>query len=456
MIVRAPLQLTFDPHSREVYVGKWQAEDIYYNYPFSEKAVHLKQEVLLKNNIVLKSEVTRKLGHKNLSHEVASYLGARFYAQLRAVSRAAWITPVEHYLAKYCYYRMGGTSYYHRDQTRRLWKIRPLVKMVYEDQIHHLGALVVYFMASPQQLKKQLGKTLWRWLSHNSYSYNLKLTLRLMQLDEFDGLVQRQRTVPFQHEAMLRKKGLLLGLAKIKRSFITQAYFNTFFGFHECDYYDMNEHEYASDRPEYIANATQRFYADLANRVLLCQWLGHWGRVSHPLEIESLKNLAKDTQAMRKTLGEGFSFQSPKKMKISHDKCQRRLQKQLLEKQVEDKVRFNRRFLYIDKFEHVIATLKTTEQQVEITLLDTMSAIVLEGRDMVHCVARFAEGAATLGYLIFSLKSPRQRTTLSFKKVSALYEKGQHYGYDNEEVHCSQLKTLAKKILHQINAACQE
>lgn len=84
---------------------------------------------------------------------------------------------------------------------------------------------------------------------------------------------------------------------------------------------------------------------------------------------------------------------------------------------------------------------------VRVSLLTSDMAIALEGQQMNHCVALFCDYVGGKSYIVFSLRSLEDRSTLGISISKNRYSVDQHYGPFNELVENGKLIAAEKEII---------
>lgn len=439
--VKFPLEA--DQKQRIVKVGKWEADRIYYNSPMREEDFALKKRVLEKNGCDVEGLYPKyEGGGWRDAHKIISpLLGNKFYAQLRAVSRKVWITPIEDTLNKYCLYWNNWSSgpYFDEGQVRRTWKCLDLIKQLEKDGMSHVVPLVIYFMETPSALKRDLGKSTWKKIANSSLSFNMCLVLRLIRIEgdyENSNPTARIKRIMWRRFEELRED--VKFLVSLKKTFVRRY---TMYSL------DLSDGSYGASNSGIIRNSDSK---------RLIEWLNKNARVSKFDEVEQLAVLFRDTMRLCKHLNREFKIISPRKMKDYHDKLAKesRLMRRAELMKVVDSV--NKKMEWLQPYSEEI-NFKLSNEVIKFEVIRDYERLLDESDDMVHCVADYEYLITDQEYIVVALESAVERTTLGLYLDFENFETDrfvieQHYGFNNELVKCEASMKLAKSIC----AICNE
>ena len=438
MNTQNPLKLTIetDPATKTLHVGQWSTQEIHYNTTRSEHNLALKIQILNANGLDTDEINIHGMDccpdlKKNHSF-VVRHLGGRFYARLRAVSRQLWITPIEQYLNRYCLNFYGRDSpYFNLEQTRRVWGCLATVKQVYEDELHHIGPLVIFFMLNPKELKARLGKSLWKRLCSNKLSFNLRLVRTLMG---FDG--EHRRVKPLDEETFERLIPLLDVLTQVKKGLTThQAPIWNF----DARYFHMRGFE----------------VDEMSLKVKLLNWLNIHCKVTHTKEIKEHITLFRDSLMMHYRLGEGrtFKFLNPIKLREYHDALSKKITIKRRNESLKRKQAMNNNMQWLTPYSDGFSQYAEKTSSVAVKTLNTVELIIDESDSMEHCITCYIDNICDQQYIAISLRCSSARSTLGFtlNKKRSKYKLDQHVGKYNEAVTEPLLINMQKPLLKLIN-----
>lgn len=422
--------------NRTITVGEWVADDIYYNYPKSEKSLSLKNTILEKNRLYLKSEANTKIGYREVHKEVIKLLGPKFYARLRAATRTIWIAPIEDTLDKYCRYWAAGIGqpYYQKGQVKRSWKVLCEIEQLEKDGIGQIAPLVIYFVSSPKQLRASLGKSLWSKLHNNSLSFNMALVKRLCEAEGENLNSTLCRETPLSKKMFAQAKEILDLFSQVKKTLIRKLHLYCF---------DASSHG--------VVGSAWVATPESARKL---KWLSKHAKVSSDESINDHLILYNDTEDMCFTLGKKFKSNSPKKMKAYHDSLVREVDKLYREKSRGCIADYTSRMAWLNMYKPTIEKLNTSvgSHKVIVIILDSFELIANEGEKMDHCVLNYLEDVLAQRYIIFSLQGEDQQSTLGIERNHTGLVINQHYGFNNKTVTCKRLNKAASKVLSAIQA----
>jgi hypothetical protein len=429
------LTIEIDPATKTLSVGKWSTQDIHYNSTPNENYRYLKASILNANGIELDVDPSRiKCADdiKRFNAQVAQHLGGRFNAQLRAVSNRLWITPIEHYLNIYCLYHSFARPYFHLEQTKRVWACLPIVKQVYDDELHHIGPLVIFFMLPPCELKKRFGKSLWKRLCQNKLYFNKSLAGLLMQLNQ-----DYERLTPLDDKTFDKLIPLINVLTKVKKCFSYQ-----------------HANEWNIDTRELDIKGFNGDIIDLKTKLLT--WLNHHCKASNKEDIRRHVNLVRDTLFMNCELEEShlFKWRSPQKMRQQHDMLSKRLTQKRRNESLKENQKIDDKMQWLTNYIEPVNTItKKQSLPIKATILNNVYSLINESDEMEHCITCYIDGICEQQYIAFSLVTPSSRSTLGFmlNKKGTKYKFDQHVKKYNQQVTEPLLIKVEKLLLKTVN-----
>lgn len=394
------LEIEQNDTTREIRVGKWIADNIYYNWPMNESNPVIKNEILKANGLAKVEPIRFPTGDDCIRYhsEIAEHLGTKFYKRLRGAMYSVWIAPIQTKANRYCFYSNGYRHYYSIIQIERLWNHISLVNQMEEDNLFHLIPIIVFFCSTPKVLKKKLGKGIWKRLCANSLNRN-KLIVKSM-MEKIDKKSRRIKHAPTKSRFEILKNYLAF-VVTIKTSLLRSFYF--------------------------VVDT------DLEKQKTF--WLNKYARVSDTQHLNQLGDLYRDTAQMCAQLNLEMKDWSPKKMKSQHDILAKRITAQH----------------YSDKPFSFRPLDNGTHNGVTYQLLNSPLDVALEGRVMGHCIASYINHISQGLYVAFSLSNENIRSTLGLYYSNGKFRFDQHYGRFNTVVSDSDLIETAEHILDCLN-----
>lgn len=435
--------LEVDAKHKVIKVGKWQASRIYYNSPIRENDFTLKQEVLEENEADVDGLLAKIQGggHRDVHKFIAPLLGNKFYAQLRAVSRKIWITPIEATLNKYCLHWGNTGPYFDEGQIRRAWQCLHLIEQAEQDGIHHVIPFLIYFMESPAGLKSKLGKGTWKKLAHSSLSANLCLVQRLIGIEwsyKHSNPNARAKKLMSRRSAEISEDvRFLVGVKKtVLRQYPT---------------WPLQVGE------TYTANSAAIIRHE-ESRALLA-WLNKYAKVTIREDVQQLAIMYRDTLHLSQAMGREFKARSPRKMRDYHNKLARE-SRELREAEKYKVVELvNKNMAWLKRYADEAAR-EFSNHKIKVEIICDYERLLDEGEAMRHCVADYQRRITSGKYIVASLKSDVQRSTLGIrlgvKAGSKAFVVDQHFGYDNTPLFCDASRAFAGEICDLCNHVYQK
>ena len=300
--------------------------------------------------------------------------------------------------------RLNGR--YSPQMVDRFIQNRGVVDEVIQDGLNNIVPVVGITGLRPAELKKELGKSTWRKIAHNSYTRNTYIA-RIC----FHGLMENPKgSIGFL------KKIIDLPSFILVRARLTYNLFRYYNNGDDTDY-------------------ERRLFIKLARYK------------DNYVELERKQHIVRDVKRMASDLGRVVP-KNPSAKRISE--LHEEFTKAIRARKFSDE-----RFENLDpKLESEINKLKVGRW--ECRLLDSKLAIALEGDAMNHCVASYAGRAADGKCHIISLTNGSDRSTLEVRihqdgEGKTVYVKGQHYSFCNEHVQDDDAVKLAADIVNKCN-----
>lgn len=283
-----------------------------------------------------------------------------------------------------------------------------------QDGIENVIPAVVNFGMTPQELKKELGKSMWKKICNNSYTKNRIIYHSTKNLKNvcFEDFVE----VPFT-------------LAKSGYTYLHK------------------------DIWKYMKNSGLPMKAFVKGKMYGYPAIA----TEQQQEAKKIVDIYIDTFRMSQRLNQPFNPEwSVRRMHEEHERLMQ-MQRDILRKQeaASNSVRFDE-FQKLPVVEH---------NGVAATPLLTRAEVIAEGENMRHCVGGYAMLCAQGAYVVYSLCKDGQRTTLGIIRYKTTHEKAnhafnyilnQHYGRFNEQVNDSDFIETAKKVIQTLHKANKE
>lgn len=268
-----------------------------------------------------------------------------------------------------------------------------------KDGIENVIPAVVLFGKNPQELKNELGKSIWKKICKNSYSKNRMIFHAVagnrISFQSFQDFVD----VPYT-------------LARSKNVY---------------QHRDLWKHIKNSGLP-----------------------MNAFSDKKHPefRKARTIVTMFMDTNRMALQLQQPFNPEwSVRRMHEEHERLTR-MQRGILRKEseLENSLRF-------DEFQQLPVVL---HNGCRADPLLTRAEVILEGEEMSHCVGGYATSCARGHYVVYSLNKDCIRTTLGIDRIqnqdkSYKYVFSQHYGKFNNAVTDADFIETAVKVVQELN-----
>lgn len=429
--------IAVDVLNRAISVGCWVADEIYYNHPMDERRLGLKEKILKANGYTLQSWANPEVGYLNVHKEICPLLGPKFYAQLRAITRKLWIEPIEEYLNKYCLcFYSTKRPYFDEGQLRRAWSVLSDIKQLEKDNMQNVAPFVIYFMLTPSALKKELGKSIWKKIANNSLTFNKAIVQNLIRLEGVDA---KQRTVRFKAQKLQLNIMYLSVLLTLKKSLAKNLF----------------QYVLSIAGSENYAKSESELYRDMLLNDSLRDaifWLNKYSKVSISRDVLRLSALYRDTIRLCRKFGVVFKPVSLNKMESLHDRLvreERIVRREELKSQVGP---IDRQMQWLKPYSDA-AEQVFSGGRVKVEIIADYLRLLEEGEELSHCVAGYVDSICDGNYIVVSLESDIERSTLGLYRISDKeFQIDQHVVLENDNVKCTELLTMTSAILKTINA----
>lgn len=369
--------LRADPEAKIVTFGKWvwdrprfiaKAEDVIFLAEMAQGPL---------------PDVEGKYYDEKVNKAFTKALGitpSKFKGIWNSVMLSVWVDPIKEQVYRYAFER-NLAWHNNKNHLQLLWRAKDLVLQCEADGNHHIAPFVWAFQRPPQELKKILGKGLWKRLCKNSLSRNLCIAKHL-EVWYFDSLLVGD---PYEQKKNIEvlnlfpSRALKWGRVRLDNLGLWAA--------------KQSKHH---------------------------QWDNlKYGRLVH---------LAVDTRRMANSLGEPFSFEwSAEEMEERHGRYTRlRLSGQYSKTPFE--------VLKDNPLKELHGRGGWTAH-----LLMSPYEVAEEGRAMRHCVASYLGNVSRGEYLVYSIRKDGKRSStlgvrLEKRSEGDRWTAHQHYGLANKIV----------------------
>ncbi len=350
-------------------------------------------------------------GTKEQNQALTKKLGIspkKFAHMLKGAQYKLWVKGKEDLISKLCV--MFG--HWSPDKLWLLNKNWDIISQYKDDSIDHLIPLAMYTSLGTKELKKKLGKSLWKSFCNNSF---------------------------YRNKFICHNAGAL-SLIKVDSEEYEIAYFN--------------KYKLYNDIPSSIFRYHNKDFKNISIDVAL------WGinilkknkELTHKDKLRYLCDIYNDTKRMSKQLSESFNpVWSEKRMKESHDRYTKLVQAR------------NHPDNYIECLRD-IPIKEYSSMGYTAKLLDTPRQISLQGQDQHHCVGSYVSNVKRGDYLVYDIKKDDKTvSTLGINIIVAntvdlmmteekekSFSYNQHYRkYDKPVSYNEDL--FAKQVIYELN-----
>lgn len=339
--------------------------------------------------------------------------------------KAVYLKPVEKYIPRYAFNSNGRVSF---EKVQLLLDRKKILDQTEKDKLKNIQPLCLYFGKTTEDLKKGLGKSLWKKLCKNSYTKNLYIAKARDTLQGFTLRYSLDLLNKFPSKLLRRGRNIRFSDTGVT-SFTEQGLW-----------------AYENKSEETLCTDTRRMAVALYKPPITQQCT------------------LKENQ---------FSLKwSAEKMQKKHDQyslqLQRRREEELLREQREANIVWDSVKPYKDiEFPSV--------GQYTATLIKTPMELHNEGSKMHHCVGSYKEKIRDSGYLVVSIKKDGERySTLGLEErlqwksskdekggliaelVVTGWTKNQHYKKYNHKVDAEEALQLVNLVVESINEKFKE
>lgn len=266
-----------------------------------------------------------------------------------------------------------------------------LIQEVNNDGLKNILPFIAYLGKTPQQLRNDLGKGLWKKVCANSYSRNILLAQKVN--GQRIGLRQTDNVKP-----------ILQGLIEIPSTALR-----------------------VKDEPDAFYWAARAVGVPLKKAIK--------GLSTQGSDIRKMYDLARDTKYMLQTMRLPFSLNwSVRRMKEEHDSAMGARAAYYEAKRIASDAKYAKE-LEKAKSVDLSKKYKTTSwehDEVRVNLLTTFDSVKNEGDLMHHCVGSYAMRVANGDYLVLHIECGSYKSTCGLERIEDGWRFGQHYGVCND------------------------
>lgn len=283
----------------------------------------------------------------------------------------------------------------------------PLMQQCKDDKIENIAPLVGLTGKTPAELKRALGKSLWKDLSNRSFSYNRKLSIVASKL-----YGHKQTDLTQSISELSKLSSTALSIPEIWRD---TNWFETFLKSNKIPLSHLNK--------------KHKNYSD----------------------TKKLVDIARDTLRLLTEDGKAAKFNpawSVRRMQEEHDTL---VKAQIRRSELAQAEKRNQAVKSVESLEDFI--FKNEKGTYTFSLLRTYGEVQDEGTEMRHCVGAYAQACCDGIYLVAKVEGPSCRSTVGFRRSKeGLLTLDQHYGKFNAVVQDEAAKECVKGALRAFNS----
>ena len=359
------------------------------------------------------------------------------YRHHTSISLSIWVDPFKNLLDGIAYNNKRKAEGY---IVTRVWENEPIVREVLADGLDNIASLVAVLGKTPAELRMVFGKSLWRKLSNNSKSRNYLICKMILSQERYNPRESDEERLGNIKDNLLFLSTLPSGVLRV------------------VDYFSLDEFKYAYDKI-LRGRSVREQVGTLRGSVAYCNILG---------DLRSLVDIFKDTKRMSGMLNLPFNPEwSEKTLKNKHDEYM----------SIYEEGRFSKEpFSCVEKLQ---GKETFNSKGVVAKLIKSAYDLNVEGREMKHCVSSYSNLVGEGQYIVYSIISKEQRSTLGIRvttnlgipevkvlspkdqrsteeievttRWNVLYSKDQIYGSCNSQVTCKDTLDMVELILSELN-----
>lgn len=383
-------------------------------YVYSDNQQTRKDTILRHNNVNFPQNST----FEQYALFYRSHLGGKFNRRYQKLSYALWVGDDNKLIHSFC--RKG--KHLDNELVYRFHCFRELIMEAVKNKELHLIPAILFFGVDVNTIKSGLGTALWKSLCKNSVSRN-KL---IFKLASFTPTLRRYmrakvsfneiKSPALQTIPIVTAKPILEVLNELPSGIMqSNAFLRAIDGNeYHYDYMDNGDFEIIDLDPSEAQIFRYSFTIAVAAK--------QRKKITNPHFFCDALQTIKDCRRMAKWLNEPFNEN------WSFNRIER--EHKALTKLLNTKIHEN----YYQEYSFEIPWIKELQYRgVTATLLSSRAALIIEGRELTHCVASYHEKVSFGSSIIFSLRTQDgQRSTL---------ELGVRRGHDSLKLVIQQHKT---------------
>lgn len=423
----AQLELVLHNSPKCLQVGK------FYNcypdlYVYSDNQQTRKDNILRHNDVSFPQNST----FEKYALFYRMHLGGKFNRRYQKLSYALWVGDDSKLIHRFC--RKG--KHLDNELVYRFHCFRDLIMEAVNNNEIHLIPAILFFGTNINTLKAGLGTSLWKALCKNSASRN-KLIFKLASFTKSLHRFMRasfsftELTSPtLQAIPIATAKPILEALNALPSGILQSTPFLRAIDGNEYDY------DYLADGDFETLELTEMQILQFS--LTIATAAQHYKKVTDPHFFRDALQTIKDCRRMAKRLNEPFNEQ----WSLNRIEREHKVLTKLFNTTIHEH--------YYQEYDFEILWIRELHYRgVTATLLSSRAALIIEGRELTHCVASYHEQVHFGRSIIFSLRAQDgQRSTL---------ELGVRRGHDSLKLIIQQHKTNHDDpvLNDQLNAAAR-
>lgn len=399
-------------------------------YIYSDNQQTRKDTILRHNNVSFPQNST----FEQYALFYRTHLGGKFNHRYQKLSYALWVGEDSKLIHRFC--RKG--KHLDNELVYRFHCFRDLIMEAVKNKEFHLIPAILFFGANVNTIKAGLGASLWRSLCKNSASRNklifkcASFTAMLSPLIKSCFSFNELKSPALQTVPIVTAKPILEALNALPSGIMQSNDFLRVIEGNEYDYDYLDDGDYEVIDLDPSEAQIFQYSFTIAIAAKQCK------KVTDPHFFRDAMQTIKDCRRMANRLNEPFNDHwSFNRIEREHKALTKLLNTTIHEH-------------YYQEYSFEIPWIKELQYRgVTATLLSSRAALIIEGRELTHCVASYHEQVYFGRSIIFSLRTQDgQRSTL---------ELGVRRGHDSLKLVIQQHKTNYDNPVEndQLNAAAK-
>ena len=164
------LKVTPDHENRVVWVGGKCIENPTFIKSLKD-VIQVSGVRDIKGHTWTNNKTRKRNGNKEFNKDLSERLGLP-WSQWKKVynyhAYSVWVDPVKYHVDKFSYNPAGVIDH----MVEKVWKNKEILDQLYEDGIYNVAPACLKLEKNPNEAKKELGRSLWKKVSNNSFSRN--------------------------------------------------------------------------------------------------------------------------------------------------------------------------------------------------------------------------------------------------------------------------------------------